>query len=148
MLQLKCLGQIKLLSLNSPNFSVKSGFSISFLVLNDHNRILLLSENINTLLNVARALYFQSRISIEFWSDCILSAMLLINRTPSPLLKHQTPYQLLFKASPNYFSFRVFCCLAFASTLAAHRTKFQPWARVCVFIGYHPGIKGYKLYDI
>ncbi|KAH7570059.1 hypothetical protein JRO89_XS05G0038600 [Xanthoceras sorbifolium] len=97
---------------------------------------------------MARALYFQSRISIEFWSYCILSVVFLIIRTPSPLLKHQTPYQLLFKASSDYFSFRVFGCLAFASTLAAHRTKFQPRARVCVFIGYPPGIKGYKLYDV
>lgn len=38
------------------------------------------------LLNVARALFFQSRVPIRFWGDCVLSASHIINRTPAPLL--------------------------------------------------------------
>ena len=58
------------------------------------------------------------------------------------------PYELLYKTQVDLSSFRVFCCLAFASTLPAKRTKFDPRARMCVFIGYPSRVKGYKLYDI
>ena len=58
-----------------------------------------------------------------------------------------TSYELLYKFAVNYKAFRVFGCLVFAFTLLAYRTKFQPRARICVFLGYPPGLKGYKLYD-
>ena len=91
------------------------------------------------LLNVAIALFFQSRIPIGFWTNCISTAAFLINHTPSPLLGNKSPFELLYKQSLDYSCLRVFGCLAFASTLSNHRTKFQPRARICVFLGYLQG---------
>lgn len=59
-----------------------------------------------------------------------------------------TPFSLLYDTSFDYNYLTVFGSLCFASTLPSHRNKFYLRAKACVFIGYQPGIKGYKLYDI
>ena len=56
------------------------------------------------LLNVAGALYFQSPIPIQFWTECVLTAAFLVNRTPFLLLHNKTPYELLYKKNVDYSS--------------------------------------------
>lgn len=100
------------------------------------------------ILNVARALLFQSNIPIEYWSDCISAAVFLINRTPSVLLKNKSPYELLKNTAPDYSFLRTFGCLCYVSTYDKDRNKFTPRAESCVFIGYPSGIKGYKVLNL
>lgn len=100
------------------------------------------------LLNVARALFYQSHIPSVYWSECVSTAAFLINRTPTKSLGNISPYLKLYKEQPQYSQLRTFGCMAFASTLLSKRQKFHPRARACVFIGYPQGMKGYRLLDI
>ena len=100
------------------------------------------------ILNVARSLMFQSKIPEAYWRDCVLTAVFLINRLPTPLLKNESPYEVLTHKKPDYTGLRVFGSLCYSSTTSKNRNKFQPRARPCVFLGYPSGYKGYKLLDL
>ncbi|EPS58783.1 hypothetical protein M569_16029, partial [Genlisea aurea] len=55
---------------------------------------------------------------------------------------------MLYGKTPAYSDMRSFGSLCYASTLQNHRKKFHSRARKCIFIGYPPNIKGYRLYDL
>jgi hypothetical protein len=78
------------------------------------------------LLNIARSLMFQSKLPLTYWTDCILTATHLINRTLSSILNNQTSYHVLFQKPPTYDYFKVFGCLCFASIITSSRGKFHP----------------------
>lgn len=100
------------------------------------------------LLNVSSALCFQSNLPIGLWSECILTAAYLINRLPSKILQKETPFYRLYGTHSSFSHLRIFGCLTYASTLQAGRTKFSPRAKSCIFVGYPPNMKAYKMYHL
>ena len=91
---------------------------------------------------------FQSKPPKQFWCYAVSHAVFLINRVSTPLLGHKTHYQLLYDSLPDLKLFKVFGSLCYASNLLSHRSKLDPRARKCCFLGYKSGFKGFVLFDL
>ncbi|KAG7577529.1 Integrase catalytic core [Arabidopsis thaliana x Arabidopsis arenosa] len=100
------------------------------------------------ILNVARALRFQAHLPVEFWSYCALTAAYLINRTPTPLLKGKTPYELIYNRPPPMNHIRVFGCICYVHNQKHGGDKFESRSNKSIFLGYPFAKKGWRVYNI
>jgi len=99
------------------------------------------------ILNMTHSLLFQSSLPKAYWSYAVAHVVYLINRLLSVILNNKSPYELLHKLPPTYLDSKIFGSLGFASSLENNKTKLEPKARKCVFIGYKIEIKGYEERD-
>jgi hypothetical protein len=90
------------------------------------------------ILQVARALKFYAQLPSQFWGECALTAVHIINRLPSPVISFKTPFELLYSKPPSYSHLRVFGCLAYATNVHTSH-KFDRRALPSIFIGYPLG---------
>ncbi|GAU40997.1 hypothetical protein TSUD_92220 [Trifolium subterraneum] len=100
------------------------------------------------ILNVARALLFQSKLPPKFWGYDVTHAVYIMNRIPSSAIHDQLPYHLLHKSLPDLSSLRVFGCLCYISSTDVNMSKLQSRATKCIFLGYRTGVKGFVVLNL
>ncbi|XP_029129864.1 uncharacterized protein LOC109816369 isoform X2 [Cajanus cajan] len=103
------------------------------------------------LLEVTRALLFQMSVPKNYWGEAVLTATYLINRLPTRILNGISPIESLLSFVPSCplissLPSRVFGCTVFVHSHHPNRSKLDPKALKCVFIGYPSNKKGYKCY--
>ena len=90
---------------------------------------------------------FHAQLPLQFWGECALTAVHIINRLPSHVLSFKTPFEILDSKQPSFSHLRVFGCLAYATNVHTPH-KFAPRSIPFVFFGYPTGQKAYKLFDL
>jgi len=91
------------------------------------------------ILNITHCLLFQSNLPKAYWCYAVNHAVHIINRLPTTVLNNACTYQILYEKPPTYLDLKVFGTLCFASTLECNRTKLDPRARKCMFLGFKNG---------
>ena len=102
------------------------------------------------ILETTRALLIGAHVPQNYWVDAVTYAVYLINRMPSQALNFKTPLQTLTQYShlPSLLQLepRVFGCVAYVHLQKTQRTKLDPCAVRCIFLGFNPHQKGYRCY--
>ena len=102
------------------------------------------------ILEITRASLIGANMKPHWWEEAITTAVYLLNRVPTSVLNFQTPSDKLatYMDIPSHLTIppRVFGCVAFVNLQKHLRTKLDPCALKCVFVGYHPFQKGYRCY--
>ena len=100
-----------------------------------------------TIMESARSMLHATGLPDRYWGDAVMTAVYVRNRLPTRALSGVTPYEAWRGDKPNLSHLRVWGCLAYVHVHRVKRNKLAPRARACVFVGYAPEAKGWKLYD-
>lgn len=100
------------------------------------------------ILEMTRALRFQSGLDTTYCGDCVLTSVYIMNRLPSSVLQNKSPYEVLYNEAPNYDDLKAFGCLAFAANPSMSTDKLEARGVACIFLGYPLFQKGYRLMDL
>ena len=103
------------------------------------------AERMNrTILEKVRCMLSHSKLPKSFWAEAASTACFVINRSPSRAIEKKTPIELWSGKPADYTDLKPFGCPAYARV---DNGKLESRALKCVFLGYKPGVKGYKLWS-
>ena len=101
-----------------------------------------------TIMEGARSMLYHAKLPLEFWAEACSTAVYLHIRSPTTALKEKTPFVSLFGRRPDISQLKVFGCVSYVHVPDNQRRKLDAKAPKAIFVGYPPGVKGYKLYDL
>jgi transposase InsO family protein len=93
-----------------------------------------------TVVGMARALLKQRGMPAVFWGEAVVTAVYILNHSPSKALNGRTSYVAWHGRKPAVSHLRVFGCLTFGKELG-HIGKLDDRSTPGVFIGYAEGSK-------
>ena len=99
-------------------------------------------------MTIGRSLLHHAKLDKCFWAEAAMSAIYVKNRLPSPKIPTMTPFEIVCRSKPSVKHMRVFGCRAYILTPKEKRLKWDPKARVGIFMGYEEVSKAYRVFDI
>lgn len=104
------------------------------------------------ILEVARALLFQSHVPKRFLGEVVLTTTYLINRMPPRVLNYNTTMDTLLSVYPHShlvsnIPLKLFGCTTFVHIYPHNCNKLDARAIRCIILGYSSNKRGYKCFS-
>lgn len=134
------------------NFCRSKGIQVVFTV--PHNPEMNgVAERLNrTLQDKARAMLLSSDLDDKFWSEAILTANYLKNRSPTSAFgqqfKEKTPADIWFGKDQGISHLRIFGSTCYNFLPECKREKLEARSFKCILLGYASSIGTYRLWDV
>ena len=103
-----------------------------------------IAERINkTLLETARSMITQAKLSKRFWVEPLVRAYYLVNRSTHVALNFKSPQEVWHNLPIDYFNLKLFGCPAY---IHVSKGKRKAGAKKCIFMGCCLGVKGNRIW--
>ncbi|KAI3770827.1 hypothetical protein L6452_01972 [Arctium lappa] len=100
-----------------------------------------------TLIEAARSLLADSKLTITFWVEAVNTVCYVQNRVLVVKPKNKTPYELLNKRKPFIGFFKPFGCPSTILNTKSHLSKFDSKADDGFLVGYSSQSKAYRVFN-
>ena len=111
----------------------------------EHNGV---AERANrTIVECARSMLHGANLDYSYWGEAVVTAVYLRNRSPSRSVQNVTPFEAWTNEKPSISHLKTFGCKCYAHIPKQNRTKLEPKAKECIFVGYPSESKAYRVYD-
>jgi hypothetical protein len=97
-----------------------------------------------TIISKARCMLSNSSLNRRFWAEAASTACYIITHSSCISLGKNTPIEVWSGSPADYSQLRVFGYTAYAHV---NNAKLEPRAAKCIFLGYQPSVKVYKLWN-
>lgn len=108
----------------------------------------LVERPFQTVFGVTRTMLAHASMPKYFWPEASRHSIFLINRRPHSGLGGEIPEFAWNGSIPVYRSLRVFGCRAWRHIPKEQRTKLDDRAELCVFLGFDPERRAYRLWSM
>ena len=83
----------------------------------------------------------------SYWAEAVSTTVYIMNMTPTAAIHDVTPEEKYTGKKLDVSHLKVFGCIAYVHVPDELRTKLDPKAEKCIFIGYSLEQKGYRCYN-
>ena len=84
----------------------------------------------------------------RIWVEALNCATYIQNKSPHRSVKDKTPYEAWSGLKSEVTHFHNFGSHASTQIPSEKRKALDPQSTECIFVGYHDGVKGYRLIDL
>jgi hypothetical protein len=81
---------------------------------------------------------------LKLWDEVLSTAAYFINRSPSRVIRYDTPICRLSGTTPDFSQFKVFVCACWPNLRPCNTLKLAFWSKYIFFLGYNNVHNCYK----